>query len=266
MKNITLTATELEQIESQRKMQAELDAKRDIAFGQQFTKAIALKTEQKNNHIKQSNEQVAAATQYAKELGLQVTITNHDYSLKAVRQTLDGSEGEVWMEDYSCPEATIVDGDYRIQVRMHTVYSRWSSRGTQKGYKMYISGPKIDHKTSSRGYVNTKKVVEVIAYAKECVESARQYEINRKSAIETAQSMLQAQFPDATVATSREHRHNPYSKKNPYTYYDAVTVVLPNGISVVYQVYADGTMTRIKVEFPNTEAVDFITAMSNLKF
>lgn len=266
MTNIALTPEELAQIESQRKMQMELDIKREAAYEADFQKNVLRAGDEMIKYIEAQNAQVDVTKKCADALGLVATITWHNKEEKVYKTQLDGTRSVEWSEVYKYPSAVIIDGDHRIDVRKHVVYSKWSTRGKDAGFKMYLSGPNVDAKTSARGYVNTRKMAELLKDVKETTQSILDHTARQQSAVKSALAILQAQFPDATIRVSEAWSHNPYRKTNSYTKYDCAYIGLPNGISLEYRINADQTLTRTKIEFPTCDTYDFINTMSNLKF
>lgn len=263
MNTVNLTPAELEMIQVKRQ-QEELAAKEKAA-----QKQLAIENEikrvqvQVEGYIKKDIQQNAAARDFAATVaGCKVVIETNK---KPCNATYDGKTVKVF--DYTETTVYLTLNGYTIQVREHIVYGKWSYRGSSKGYKMYVSGPGIDYKTSQRGYKNGKKVVELIEETIEQRSAQELYKNKQKNAVETAVANLMEQFPTAKVESGRGCRINPYaSASNRYTEYDKIDVTLENGVQVEYQVYADGTLSRMKVSFPNNDTMNLLSELNNMKF
>jgi len=272
MKNvIELTAAELEMIESKRQMQAELDAKKEAAAEAEFTKAKTQAQSIVAKKIAEGKEQVAAANEFASALGSKYVkkvelnpIVEKAYKRDYNTHRADEESAVTFEGEYS--EAVISRGEYRIRVIEHLVYSRYSYRGSSKGYKMYVSGPGIDYKTSQRGYKNAKKVNELIEGIIEAQEAKRQYELKQKSAIVTVVENFKKEYPTANVFAEQGSSYNPYNRRSPYTQFDQVTIALENGIIMKYRVYADCTLSMVGIEYPKMKATELISNLNTLKF
>lgn len=272
MKNvIELSAAELEMIEKNRQMQAELDAKKEAAMEAEFVKN---KQQAQNNvakKIAEGKEQVAAAAEFASALGSKYIAKTEKYHIEEKAYKRDYNthraieESAVIFEgEYS--ETFISRGEYRVRVIEHLVYSRYSYRGSSKGYKMYVSGPGIDYKTSQRGYKNAKKVNELIEGIIEAQEAKRQYELKQKSAIVTVVENFKKEYPTANVFADQGCSYNPYNRRNSYTQFDQVVIALENGIVMKYRVYADCTLSMVGIEYPKMKATELVSSLNSLKF
>ena len=272
MKNvIELTAVELEMIEKNRQMQAELDAKKEAAVEAEFVKSKQSAMNAVAKKIAQGDAQVAAAAEFASALGSKYTAKTEKYHIeeKAYKRDYNthraDEESAVTFEgEYS--ETLISRGEYKIRVIEHIVYGNYSRYGSSKGYKMYVSGPGIDYKTSQRGYKNAKKVNELIEDIIEAQEAKRQYELKQKSAIVTVVENFKKEYPTANVFAEQGSSYNPYNRRSPYTQFDQVTIALENGIIMKYRVYADCTLSMVGIEYPKMKATELISNLNTLKF
>ena len=263
MKTINLTPAELELIQVKRQQEElaakEAEAKNQVAIENEIKRAEI----QVQGYLKKDTEQVKAAKEFAAlVVGSKVVIETKD------RQYTVAYGGKtIKVIDYTETSAHLTLNGYTIQVKEHIVYGKWSYRGSSKGYKMYVSGTGIDYKTSQRGYKNGKKVVELIEETIEQRNAQELYKNKQKNAVETAVANLMEQFPTAKVESGRGCRINPYaSASNRYTEYDKIDVTLENGVQVEYQVYADGTLSRMKVSFPNNDTMNLLSELNNMKF
>jgi hypothetical protein len=74
---------------------------------------------------------------------------------------------------------------------------------------------------------------------------------------------LQVAYPNAKVIAIRDWTRG-YSSKNAYREYDKVTIAFPNGIQVAYEVYADGRMSRLNVDFGGLENNELLNLLSEV--
>ena len=263
MNTIELTPAELDLIQVKRQQEElaakEAEAKNRVAIENEIKRAEI----QVQGYLKKDAEKVEAAKEFATLVAGSKVVTettNKQYTSVYGGKTIKAI-------DYVETKVHLTLNGYTIQVNEHIVYGKWSYRGSSKGYKMYVSGPGIDYKTSNRGYKNGKKVVELIEETIEQRQAQELHKNKQKNAVETAVADLTKQFPTAKVESGRGYRINHYaSPSNRHYEYDKIDVTLENGIQIEYQVYADGELSRVKVVFPNTDAMEFITQMNNLEF
>lgn len=263
MKTIELTPAELEMIQVKRQ-QEELAAKEKAA-----QKQLAIENEIKRaeimvqGYLKKYTEQAKAAKDFAASVaGCKVVIETD----KRKYDVTYGGE-TVKVIDYTATDVHLTLNSYKIQVSEHIVYGKWSYRGSSKGYKMYVSGPGIDYKTSNRGYKNGKKVVELIEETIESIKAQELYNNKQKNTIETAVANLKEQFPNAKINSGRGYKINHYgSPSNRYQEYDKIEVVLENGVEVEYRVYANGQLERMSLKFPSHNATELLFQLNEMKF
>jgi hypothetical protein len=263
MKTIELTPAELEMIQLKRE-QEELAAQEKAALRQiAIEKEIARATLYVKNYMDRSAQQVKAAEEFAK---LIPTATYHvDKTERTVNACYDREVVETLK--YTESNAYLMLKGYKISVTEHIVYNKWNYRGSSRGYKMYVSGPGIDYKTSNRGYKNGKKVVELIEDTIEARKAQELYKNKQRNAVETAVANLTEQFPNARINSGRGCKINPYgSASNRYTEYDEIVVVLENGIEVKYRVYENGELSRMDLRFPNANATQLLSQLNEMNF
>ena len=263
MKTIELTPAELEMIQLKRE-QEELAVKEKAAQKQiAIEKEIARTTLCVKGYMDKSAQQVEAAEEFAK---LIPTATYHvDKIERTVNACYDGEVVETLK--YTESNAYLTLNEYKISVNEHTVYSKWNYRGSSKGYKMYVSGPGIDYKTSNRGYKNAKKVIELIEDTIEAKKAQELHKNKQRNAVATAVANLTEQFPTAKIVSGRGCKINPYgSPSNRYTEYDEIVVTLENGIQVNYRVYAHGELQRTDLKFPSHSAAELLFQLNEMKF
>ena len=263
MKTIELTPAELELIQVKRQ-QEELAAQEAAVQNQlAIEKEIARVKLQVEGYIKQEAQQVKAAGEFALQIPSSILhINTRDLEANA------SYKGEVVDTiKYQEQVAYLTIGEYKVSVKEHIVYSKFSYRGSSRGYKMYVSGQGIDYKTENRGYKNTQKVVELIEETIQRREAQELHKNKQKNAVETAVANLMEQFPIAKVESGRGYKINHYaSPSNRYQEYDKIDVTLENGIQVEYRVYENGELTRMNLKFPSHNATDLLSQLNEMKF
>jgi hypothetical protein len=263
MKTIQLTPAELELIQVKRQ-QEELAAQEAAVQNQlAIEKEIARVKLQVEGYIKQEAQQVKAAGEFA--LQIPSSILHIDTRELAANASYKGEVVDTIK--YQEQVAYLTIGEYKVSVKEHIVYSKFSYRGSSRGYKMYVSGQGIDYKTNNRGYKNTQKVVELIQDTIEEVKAKEAHVNKQKNAVATAIAELTQQFPNATVNHQRGYHTNYHaSPSNRYQEYDKLVVALNNGIVIEYRVYENGQLSRLNITFPQHETMELISALNNLEF
>ncbi len=263
MKTIELTPAELEMIQVKRE-QEELAAKEAAAKKQlAIEKEIARATQHVEGYKSKNAQQVKAAEEFAK------LIPTATYHVDTAERTVNAYYSSEVIETLTYVESTpyMMLNGYRISIAEHVVHKQWNYRGSSKGYKMYVSGPGIDYKTSNRGYKNTKKVVELIEDTIEARKAQELHKNKQRNAVATAVANLTEQFPTAKIISGRGCKINPYgSPSNRYTEYDEIVVTLENGIQVNYRVYENGQLQRIDLKFPSHSAAELLFQLNEMKF
>ena len=263
MNTIKLTPAELELIQVKRQQEElaakEAEAKNQVAIENEIKRAEI----QVQGYLKKNIEQAKAAAEFAALVaGCKVVteITDRQYTVTYGGKT-------VKVIDYTETVVHLTLNGYKISVKEHIVYGKWSYRGSSKGYKMYVSGTGIDYKTENRGYKNGKKVVELIEETIEQIKARELYKNKQKNAVETAVANLTVSFPTAKVESGRGYRFNQHaSPSNRYQEYDKIDVTLENGIQVEYRVWENGELSRMKVVFPSDNAMELLSELNNMKF
>ena len=263
MKTIELTPAELELIQVKRQ-QEELAAQEAAVQNQlAIEKEIDRVKLQVEGYIKQEAQQVKAAGEFALQIPSSILhINTRDLEANA------SYKGEVVDTiKYQEQVAYLTIGEYKVSVKEHIVYSKFSYRGSSRGYKMYVSGQGIDYKTENRGYKNTQKVVELIEETIQRREAQELHKNKQKNAVETAVANLIEQFPTAKIVAGRGYKFNHHaSPSNRYTDYDAIDVTLENGIEIEYRVYSDGQLSRMDLRFPKHSTAELLSQLNNMKF
>ena len=194
------------------------------------------------------NEQIAAAKDFAQALGsgFELKIRTWVEEVK-INDYVNEEFVPIWSDNFTRRLATIVCGEYTINVKKHIVYSgSWHSRGTDHGYKMFVSGPGIEYKYESKALTSTKTVKAKID---ECIEKKKrelEYKQKQLSALETTVEKMRTLYPDAIVSSGKDGER---SYNGRYETYDAITIKFANGISIKYKVYSDGSLGRKDITF-----------------
>jgi len=263
MKTIQLTPAELELIQVKRQQEESNAQKAAVQNQLAIEKEIARVKLQVDGYIKQEAQQVKAAGEFA----LQMPSSTLHVDTRDLESKVTYNGELVDTIKYQEQVAYLTIGKYKVSVKEHIVYSKYSYRGSSRGYKMYVSGQGIDYKTENRGYKNAKKVVELIEDTIEEIKAKEVHANKQKNAIQTAIAELTQQFPDATIKQERGYKTNYYSTaSNRYQEYDKLVVVLKNKIVIEYQVYSDGQLSRLNIAFPKHETVELISMLNNMEF
>jgi hypothetical protein len=277
MTDIVLTPAELEMIALKRK-QFELE-QQEKALKQkaQLEKDIAARISYIHKRMSVDQAQVKAAQDYCKELGagFKVEITdstetvriNGDYTNPVDPDSNDRERVLLWSESFKRETARITNGAYTVTVVEQIVYSSsWSSRGTSKGYKMYVAGPGIDWKDSNRALSRVTKVKEKIKIASDSVKAEEELKNRQKGALQTTVDKFKAEYPDAEVTTDKGWEKGSTRYGSGYTY-DMVRIKFVNGASIAYRVYADGSLSRVSFNLPGAkDEATFRNNLSQMKF
>jgi hypothetical protein len=179
-----------------------------------------------------------------------------------------------WSEEFERQSASISHKyGQQIKVEEQIVYSsKWSSRGTSKGYKMYISGVGIEWKQQGQALSKVKSVMEKITAAIDKIDNARKLEANKKNALQTTVDRFQAEYPDAEVTTDYGYETS-YDSRGKRTYYsngeryNLVQIQFANGARIAYKVYPDGSLSRYSFNLPGSKDEDtFRNNLSQMNF
>lgn len=277
-KTLELTPAELEMIALKREQDALAKKEADLKKQAKAEKEIAERKLQMNKTIAACDRQVQVAKDFAAELGkgYEVVITDITDHAKVHGDYINpedpkGCEYErelLWEERYNRQSARIKYGNYTITVEEQIVYSSsWSSRGTSKGYKMYVSGPGIDWKEERRALGRVSTVKEKIKTAMDKIQAEENHKNAQKNALEKTVDRFKSEYPDAEVITDRGWEKGYGSKRYVGTTYDMVRVKFANGCSIAYRVYADGSLGRVSFNLPAAkDEATFMKTLSQMKF
>jgi hypothetical protein len=269
---VELTPAELEMIKVKREQEAlakkEAEAKQAI----QLEKDIKEREAYIAKVQKQDAEQVAAAKEFANELGgmYKLVISDAENTVQVMGDYINRENGFdrhiLWSKTFTRQTARITRSQWWISVEEHITYSsKWSTRGTSQGYKMQLHGPEMG--SNNRHYTRTAKVNELIKDAIDTIAARKKHEDAKKNALETTVDRFKAEYPDAEVTTDKGWE-SAYGKRsyNGVTY-DMVRIKFANGCSIAYRVWADGSLGRVSFNLPGAkDEAAFRKNLSQMKF
>jgi hypothetical protein len=273
---LELTPAELEMIALKREQEVLAAKHTETVKAIQLEKDIKAKQDYITATKTKDAEQVKAAKNY-------LIAFDHQYSLdiKTWKETVqvmgdyidkdNGFDRHIeWSEEFERQSASISHKyGQQIKVEEQIVYSsKWSSRGTSKGYKMYISGVGIEWKQQGQALSKVKSVMEKITAAIDKLDNARKREENKKNALQTTVDRFKAEYPDAEVTTDYAYDKG-YGSRN-YSggeRYDIVRTKFVNGAQISYRVYPDGSLSRYSFNLPGAKDEDtFRNNLSQMNF
>jgi hypothetical protein len=277
MNEIELSPAELEMIKVKREQEIlakkELDAKKAI----QLEKDIKLTEERIAAHRKKDESQINEATKYLHELlkhdpgyksNIQVTTDTEKIYGEYLESTTKYEREILWSKEYERKNMCITYMGYKVTIYEHIAYGNgWKSRGTNKGYKMNISGPSMDFTQERRAYTRASKVHEVITNTIKSIESKKQLEEKKKDILTSTCEKIKELYPDATVTTGYDYERDFNRYKNSGARYDTITVLFTNKVQVTYKLYTDGSLGRMSTYLPtDTNQWNAMKTLSELKF
>jgi len=274
-KVMELSPAELEMISLKREQEALAQKEKAAKEALQLEKDIADKKAYIAKVTKEDVAQVRAVRDFNVEFDNQysVAVKTWDETVNIFGSYIDMDNSMdrhiLWSELFQRQSATIVHkGGYRIQVSEQIVYtSRYSSRGTSKGFKMYIDGPGIDYLKSSKAYARVSTVMEKIKEAQDKVQAEIDLKNKQKSSLQTTVDKFKAEYPDADVTTDSGWERSHGRTYSGGTSYDMVRVKFVNGAQIAYKVYADGSLSRVSFNLPGyKDEATFMKNLSQMKF
>ena len=181
-----------------------------------------------------------------------VEIKEWEEEVKVVGDYINREEGFdrhiLWDKTFTRQFAWIVRGSYKIKVEEQITYSsKWSSRGTSQGYKMYISGPGIEWKQERRAYARVAKVNEVIKAAIDQIDYEMKAAEAKKNALQTTVDRFTAEYPDAEITTDKGWERSYGRRGYDGVTYDMVRVKFANGCSIAYTIVTGKQIGRAHV-------------------
>ena len=128
---------------------------------------------------------------------------------------------------------------------------------------MYVSGPEIEYGYSQKPLSKAETVNKKVQDCIDTINAREEAKKKKASAVETATANLQAQYPTATVVAGKDWTRA-YSSKHNYREYDKVTIAFTNGIQVAFEVYSDGRLNRLSVDFGGLQHNEVLNALSEI--
>jgi len=277
---LELTPAELEMIALKREQEVLAAKHTETVKAIQLEKDIKAKQDYITATKNKDAEQVKAAKNY-------LIAFDHQYSLdiKTWKETVqvmgdyinkdNGFDRHIeWSEEFERQLASISHKHgQQIKVEEQIVYSsKWSSRGTSKGYKMYISGVGIEWKQQGQALSKVKSVMEKITAAIDKIDNARKREENKKNALQTTVDRFKADYPDAKVTTDYGYEtvYDSRGKRSYYSNgerYNLVQIQFANSARIAYKVYPDGSLSRSSFNLPGAKDEDtFRNNLSQMNF
>lgn len=277
MKTLELTPAELEMINLKREQEAlakkEADAKKALQLEKDIRDKQAYIAKVKVN----DQAQVDAVKDYLagfKDAQYTLNVKTWDETVVIKGEYIDPEHKDnnyerhiEWQDTFERQSAKIVYKGYSIRVEEQIVYSsKWSSRGTSNGFKMYVSGPGIEWKEERRALVRVSKAKEKIETAIEMIQAEEDYKNKQKGALQLTVDKFQSEYPDAEVSTDKGWERG-YGRNADGITYDMVRIKFANGASIAYRVYADGSLSRVSFNLPaSKDEATFRNNLSQMKF
>jgi nitrogen regulatory protein PII len=256
MTQIELSQAELDLIQAKRDQEAAEEQQRQIKIQADIVKAkanIARRQEE-------DRQQNAAARAFQKELGEGwEERTREEERTERVYHHLE----VVWSETYTDCRVYFEKEKYRVFINKHTTYGSAWGRGTDKGYKMFVSGPEIEYGYSQKALSKAATVNKKVQDCIDTINAREEMKKKKASAVETVVADLKEKFPTATIIAIKDWTRG-YSSKNAYREYDKVTVSFPNGITMNYEIYSDSRLSRMSVLFDSKDEMALMNALSNI--
>jgi hypothetical protein len=218
---------------------------------------------------KDIESQLTAAQTYCDSLGkgwtLKITTKSAERHVIDYNAPKDKDDNYqiVYKEEYEDKTATIVNGEYYVVVKEHITYtSKWSFRGTNNGWKMYLRGPEVDYKYENKAITKAatinKKVDELIEEKQAKINlNIKQYDTVTVTVIK-----IQELYPDAEVISIKEWRKEQWEKQGHEI--DVVKIKFSNGVSSKWKVYNDGSLSRLEVNFGTSTSWDTMQALNSI--
>jgi hypothetical protein len=255
MTQIELTQTELDLIQAKRDEEAAREKVKQDRIQADIVKAQTNVT----RRLEENKEQNAAARAFQKELG--VGWEEHVTTEERTERVYWGTE-VVWGIDYQESRVHLMNGKYKVSVNKHTVYGNSWGRGTDKGYKMFVNGPEIEYGYSQKALSKAATVNKKVQDAIDTINAREEAKKQKASAVETAVHDLQVAYPSAKIVAVKDWTRG-YGK-NAYREYDKVTIAFTNGIQVAFEVYSDGRLNRLSVDFGGLENNEVLNLLSEV--
>jgi hypothetical protein len=265
---LELTPAELEIIKINREKEALAQAEKQAKNKAQIERGIVDCKAEIAKIIKAQDEQIAAATEYHKQLGKgwQLNIGENQFE-KVVfdygNKDENGAYKVAHRETHTKKEASIVNGGFTVRVKVQVVYnSKWDTRGTNNGWKMYLTGLGLDYKYENKAITKADTINKKIKEVRDEREAQTNATKKQVSVVEATVAKMQALYPGAEVVAIKEWRKEPYEKQG-YEI-DAVKIKMANGISSKWKVYPDGSLGRLEINFNTATSWETMDIINNI--
>ncbi len=157
---------------------------------------------------------------------------------------------------------SINNTNYAVFIREHMTYGY---RAVNQGYKMYISGPGIEYKTSNRAYKNPAKVNEIITETIESINRKVRIEEKKKNVLVDTVTKMKELYPDAQITEGYDYERDYKNNiRYPSERYDTITIRFTNGINIKYKLYSDGSLGRLRVGFNTNDEWSLMEVLNNI--
>jgi len=269
---LELTPAELEIIRIKREKEALIQAEEQAKNQARIERDIVTCKAEVAKIIKAQNEQIAAATEYHKQLGKgwQLNIGETETE-KTVLDYYSGNKDEknghykvIHRETYTRKEACIVNGNFTVRVKVQVVYgSQWDVRGTSNGWKMYLTGPALDYKYERKAITKADTINKKIKEVRDEVEAKLNSAKRQINAVADTVAKMQELYPDAEVIASKSWRKESYDKHG--SEIDVVKVKMANGVTSLWKVYNDGSLSRLEVNFSASTSWEVLGLLNSIK-
>ena len=211
---------------------------------------------------KEDAAQLAAAKKFLTSFGPGWSLViNEKTATEVIRDLAPSKPIVLWSKDYTRSNAFIVNGDYKVQISQHIVYTRWSS--SNKGYKMQLSGPEVDYKYENK-FLTKASTIE--AKVKECIETVQHrnnYQNNLKNSITAAKNKLQSKYSECVI-TQDVHYSVDSRGRCKYTF-PKLDIKFPNGSVVGVRVHENGEMSTLYVRMDALKTNNILDSLYSLK-
>jgi len=268
---LTLTTAELALIENARKQEILNQEAKALQNAAKLEKDIIEAEAAIKKELAENNDQVEAATEFLKQLEK----LNPKYKLiqedAIITRQIKGEylpdtkyEREILKEikyNSTLAHITLEGTPFKIEVKKHFVYGNsWSSRATDKGYKMLLIGGGF---YNERLLSNPKTLNKKIEDKQEEDRSRAEAKIKKASAVEFVFDNLSIQYPDAIIIKGTEWIRNNWNKQGGETI-DIVGVKLANGIKMKFRVYPDKSISKLELILPVKDNYQLLELMNGL--
>ena len=255
MTQIELTPQEVGIIQAAR----EAEAAKALEVQQRIDNEITLAEARIQKRQADDAAQRTAALAFLKELGAEWV---EEFTPSTKKEIVRWDSKLIRTIDYQGHTSLLRNGEYTVVVHRHVVYdSKWSSCSTDKGFKMFLSGPSIEYAYGRKALAKADTVNKKVAECRDDIVSAAELKIKKASAVDTAVADLRAKYPTATVTAEKSYR----KMGNGYRDYDQVTIQLTNGIKATYEVYPSGSLQRLNVTFGKIDTDVLLDVLSSLE-